>query len=200
MAARWIAATRWRSSAIRPACSAICANAPSRSRLRNIPRFGMRPVRQRVWSPRPGRRSLCQRRATRERWRHYREIQPPQSRPRNPPRSLLRPRWEASCRRRRSHRHCRGALRRRRRSRRHCGGALRYRRRSRRHCVIQPPQSRPRNPPRSLLRPRWRASRRCRHAGPLRCALRRRRMRPHHLERARRATVSADTCDGELFG
>ena len=176
------------------------------------------PSGRRAWSRRPGRRSLCRERMARERWRHYREIQPPQNRPCNPPRSLLRPRWEASRRRRRSS--C------------HCGGASWHHRRSRRHCAIRPPQSRPRNPPRSLPRPRREAShrrrrsrchcggpsrqlprrppqnrprdplrslprrrlgasRRCRHAGRLRCALRPRRVRSHHSPDQESAVLAA---------
>jgi hypothetical protein len=167
----------------------------------------MRPVRPRVWSRRPGRRSLCRERAAWKRWRHYREIRPPQNRPCNPRRSLLRPHWEASRRRRRSschwgvsswhhrrgRRHYRAirprqnrprnpprslprprreASHRRRRSRCHCGGPSRQ-------LPRRPPQNRPRDPLRSLPRRRLGASRRCRHAGRLRCALRRRRARSH---------------------
>jgi hypothetical protein len=124
----------------------------------------------------------CRGRTARERWRHYREIQPPQSRPRNPPRSLFRPRWEAS--------------RRRRRNRRHGGGASLHRR-SRRHRAIRPPQNRPRNPPWSLLRPRWGASRRrrrrrrhcggalrCRHRSRRHCAIRPPQNRPRNPPRS----------------
>jgi hypothetical protein len=73
-------------------------------------------------------------------------------------RSRPRPGWEAPRRHPRSRRHCRGT---------------------------GPPQSRPRNPERSLLRPRWGASRLCHRADRFRRALRRRRVRPHHLDMRR---------------
>ena len=99
--------------------------------------------------------------------RHHRRngphcwTRPLHHRPRNPRRPPLRPGWEAPPRHPMT--------------RRHCGEPSRQRRL---------PQNRPRNPRRSLPRPRRGASHPCRRGGHFRCALRRRRVRPRHLDPA----------------
>ena len=103
----------------------------------------------------PGPRWKAPRRCPRSR-RHC-AIRSPQSRPRNPPRSLPPPRRQAP--------------RYRRTSRCHYGGALLHHRRSHRHCAIGPPRSRSYNPTRSLPPPRRQAQRhrrsRCHYGGAL---------------------------------